>query len=231
MSSNHLRTLIVEDDHDLASAVIDYFAFEDIHCDHVSNGVACLQMIEKNHYDVIILDINLPRMDGFAICEKLRLQGIETPIIMLTALDSLDDKLEGFSRGADDYLIKPFAMEELIARTISLSKRRSAKNTTLSIADLTIDVQKKTVNRAGNSVVLSPICFKILEVLMRESPNLVTREQLMFKIWGEEQPGSNSLKVHIFNLRQRVEQGHQKKLIQTIAKQGFVLAEGFNSED
>lgn len=78
---------------------------------------------------------------------------------------------------------------------------------------------------------LSPICFKILEVLMRESPNLVTREQLMFKIWGEEQPGSNSLKVHIFNLRQRVDQGHQKKLIQTIAKQGFVLAEGFNSED
>lgn len=226
MSFNHLQLLIVEDDHDLASAVIDYLALEDIQCDYVANGLACLQLVEKTNYDVIILDINLPRMNGLVVCENLRSIGVETPVIMLTALDSLKYKLEGFSCGADDYLIKPFVMEELIARTLALSKRRSVLNTRLQIADLTINVQQKTVKRAERSISLSPISFRILEVLMRESPNPVSREQLMYKVWREDLPDSNSLKVHMFNLRQKVDRDQERKLIKTLSKKGFVITEG-----
>ena len=229
MRSDNLIFLLVEDDLDLAAAVVDYLELENIHCDHASNGVAGLQLINKNVYDVIILDLNLPKMDGLQICEQLRDKGIDIPVLMLTARDTLDDKLAGFSKGADDYLVKPFAMEELIVRTQVLAKRRSGQISRLTVFDLVLDLNKKQAFRNDQPLKLSPTALKILEILMRESPNPVSREKISQSIWGDEQPDSNSLKVHIFNLRKHVDGLHSNKLIQTLSGSGFAIKEIKNS--
>ena len=120
----NLQLLLVEDDLDLAKAIVDYLALEDIQCDHAANGLSGLNLIQQGQYDTVILDLNLPKMNGLEVCARLREQGIDVPVLMLTAKDTLDDKLTGFSKGADDYLVKPFAMEELIIRAQVLSRRR-----------------------------------------------------------------------------------------------------------
>lgn len=225
MRSDNLIFLLVEDDLDLAAAVVDYLELENIHCDHASNGVAGLHLINTNTYDVIILDLNLPKMDGLQICEQLRDKGIDIPVLMLTARDTLDDKLAGFSKGADDYLVKPFAMEELIVRTQVLAKRRSGQISRLTVFDLVLDLNKKQAFRNDQPLKLSPTALKILEILMRESPNPVSREKIIQSVWGDEQPDSNSLKVHIFNLRKHVDGLHSNKLIQTLSGSGFAIKE------
>ncbi|MFA0388986.1 response regulator transcription factor [Vibrio splendidus] len=223
--TDKLQLLLVEDDLDLATAVIDYLDLEDIQCDHAANGLVGLHLIETNRYDAVILDLNLPKMNGLQVCENLRAQGIDTPILMLTARDTLDDKLTGFSKGADDYLIKPFAMEELIVRAQVLAKRRSGQVSRLSVSDLEIDLKQHQAYRAKSPLKLSPTALKILEVLMRSSPNPVSRETIMQGVWGDDQPDSNSLKVHIFNLRKQVDAEQDNKLLHTIAGKGFAIKE------
>ncbi|WP_413699719.1 response regulator transcription factor [Psychromonas sp. KJ10-10] len=208
-----LKLLLVEDDIDLATAVIDYLELEDMQCDHAINGLVGLNLIEKNNYQVIILDLNLPKMSGLNVCESMRRKGIDTPVLMLTAMDSLQDKLTGFEKGTDDYLVKPFAMKELIVRVQALSRRRSGQVNRLSLLDLELDLQKKQATRAEVVLKLSPIALKILEVLMRASPNPVTREDLIQSVWGDDQPDSNSLKVHIYNLRKQVDGGDVTTLL------------------
>ncbi len=219
-----LKALLVEDDLDLATALIDYMSLEDIDCDYAADGQVGYNLIMSNRYDVIILDLNLPKIDGLAVCERIRNDGIETPVLMLTARDTLDDKLAGFSKGADDYLIKPFAMAELLARIKVLAKRRSGQIAKLSVADLELDLSQRQASRAGLVLKLSPIALKILEVLMRDYPSGVSREKITQAIWGDEQPDSNSLKVHIFNLRKQVDQKGMNPLIHTIAGFGFAIA-------
>jgi DNA-binding response OmpR family regulator len=223
MISDNYYFLLVEDNLDLASAVIDYLELENIQCDHAANGSSGLSLIKTNVYDVIILDLNLPKISGLDVCAQLRESGIDTPVLMLTARDTLDDKLTGFSKGADDYLIKPFAMEELIVRTQALAKRRSGQLSTLSVADLVLNIKQKQASRNSQVLPLSPIAFKILEILMRASPETVSREKIMQRIWGDEQPDSNSLKVHIFNLRKHVDGTTSNKLIHTIPGSGFAI--------
>jgi len=218
-----LNLLIVEDDLDLAETLVDYLELESIICDHATNGVAGLNLIRQTSYKVIVLDINLPRMNGLSVCEAMRQEGIDTPVIMLTARDSLTEKLEGFEAGADDYLIKPFAMEELVARIKALSKRRSGQVERFAIDNLTIDLQKKQATRGSVTLNLSPTAFRILEVLARHSPNPVSREALMQAVWGEDPPDSNSLKVHLHNLRKKVEAKGCPRLIHTLNGQGFAL--------
>ncbi len=218
-----LKALLVEDDLDLATALIDYMSLEDIDCDYAADGQVGYNLIMSNRYDVIILDLNLPKIEGLAVCERIRTNGVETPVLMLTARDTLDDKLTGFSKGADDYLIKPFAMEELLARIKVLSKRRSGQVSKLSVADLELDLSQRQASRAGTVLKLSPIALKILEVLMRDYPSGVSREKIIQSVWGDEQPDSNSLKVHIFNLRKQVDQKGMKPLIHTIAGFGFAI--------
>ncbi|MFV0448685.1 MAG: response regulator transcription factor [Vibrio sp.] len=222
-----LKALLVEDDLDLATALIDYMSLEDIECDYAADGQVGYNLIMSHRYDVIILDLNLPKIEGLAVCERIRNNGVESPVLMLTARDTLDDKLEGFSRGADDYLVKPFAMEELLVRMKVLAKRRSGQISKLVIADLELDLSHRQATRAGRELKLSPIAIKILEVLMREYPAAVSREKIVQIVWGDEQPDSNSLKVHIFNLRKQVDQSEWSPLIQTISGFGF----GIYSQD
>ena len=215
--------LLVEDDLDLAATIIDYLEIEDICCDHAANGVIGLQLIEKNNYDVAILDINMPQMNGLTLCKSIRELGSNMPILMLTARDSLPDKLAGFDVGTDDYMVKPFEMLELIARINALSKRQSGQSERFSIADLTVDFKSKVAKRHQRELKLSPTGWILLEVLLRKSPQVISREQLSRAIWGDEIPDSNSLKVHIFKLRQQIDSEGESKLLKTISGQGFTL--------
>ncbi len=221
----NIRVLLVEDDLDLAATLVDYLELEGISCDHAANGVAGLQFINQQYFDVMILDVNMPRMNGLSVCRKMREQGINTPILMLTARDTLDDKLAGFSAGSDDYLVKPFEMRELIARIHVLAQRRSGQTNKLSLCDVHADFSAKTLVRDQRTLQLSPTGWKIIEVLMRKSPEVVSKEQLLQAIWGDELPDSDSLKVHLFKLRQQVDTKMEAKLIHTIAGQGFVFRE------
>ncbi|WP_104034276.1 response regulator transcription factor [Vibrio jasicida] len=223
MNTEKLQLLLVEDDLDLAKAIIDYLKLEDIQCDHAANGVAGFSLINQNPYDAVILDLNLPKMNGLEVCEKLRSLGIDVPVLMLTARDTLDDKLTGFSKGADDYLVKPFAMEELIVRAQALSRRRSGQISNLKVEGVELNPQAQTVSRDGTELKLTPIALKLLNALMRESPNTVSREKLMRSVWGDELPDSNSLKVHIHNLRKAIDSDAENKLIHTIVGRGFAF--------
>ena len=217
--------LLVEDDLDLAGNIVDYLALEDFDCDHASNGVAALNFLAENEYAVVILDINLPRLDGLSVCERLREKGDDTPVIMLTARDQLDDKLAGFAKGADDYLVKPFAMAELVARLQALSLRRSGQVKQLRCGELCVDVNGKIATLAGEPVKMSPTAFIVLEQLVRAYPAPVSREMLSQAVWGENRPDSNSLKVHIHHLRKAL--GKESGLdVQSATGVGFKLVSG-----
>ncbi len=218
-----LKLLLVEDDLDLAQTLVQYLELENIICDHASNGIAGLNLINKNSYDVLLLDINMPRLDGLSLCNQLREQGNDTPVLMLTARDQLGDKLDGFSAGTDDYLVKPFEMEELVARVMALSHRRSGQVLKLSCGDLQMNLSERSVNRSGQPLKLSPTSWRLLECLMRASPSPVSREALMDAVWGEDHPDSNSLKVHIFNLRKAIDGSFDEPLLHTISGAGFAL--------
>ncbi len=219
--------LLVEDDLDLAITVIDYLKLENIECDHAANGTACLQLIQNNHYDVILLDVNMPRMDGLTVCKELRDQGNDTAVLILTARDTLEDKLAGFKAGSDDYMVKPFEMSELVARIQVLSKRRSGQIISLTIDGLNVDFKQKIAIRNHRELQFSPTGWILLEVLMRKSPLIVSRKVLVQAVWGDCEPDSNSLKVHLFNLRQQIDQEGEVKLIHTIIGQGVALREQF----
>ncbi|VEL95360.1 DNA-binding response OmpR family regulator [Alteromonas sp. 76-1] len=217
--------LIVEDDIDLAAAILDFLELEDIRSDHTDNGETALSLIRQHPYDVIVLDINLPRVSGLEICSVIRNEGNDVPVLMLTAMDTLKDKITGFEKGADDYLIKPFDMEELIIRCRVLAKRRSGQVTQMSVGPLVYKLENDAFYRDGKAIKISPIGMRILEVLMRASPSIVPREKLINDVWGDDAPDSNSLKVHLFNLRKQLDAGFSPKLLHTIPGKGIVLRE------
>ncbi len=220
-----LNVLLVEDDLDLAETIIQYLELEEIRCDHAANGIAGLQFATENNYQVLLLDLNLPRLDGLSLCRRLREQGDDTSVIMLTARDRLDDKVEGFRAGSDDYLVKPFALEELTVRIRALARRRSGQIQKLSCGDLEMDFHARTVLRAGVTIKVSPIGWKLLEALLRASPQVVSRAILEESVWGDDVPDSNSLKVHIFHLRKAVDGPFAAALLHTVAGHGFALYE------
>ena len=218
--------LLVEDDFDLAETVIDYLAIESISCDYASNGVAGEKLLADNAYDVVVLDLNLPRLDGLTLCQKLRSGGNDTPVLMLTARDQLDDKVAGFEAGTDDYLVKPFELRELVVRIHALARRRSGQVQLLRCADLEMNLKEDVVSRAGQKINLSPTARQILEALLRVSPETVTKQKLIDTIWGDNPPDSNSLKVHMHHLRKAVDDGFEQPLIHTIPGRGFAIKEG-----
>ena len=218
-----INVLLVEDDIDLATTIVDYLDIEDIECDHASNGVLGLNLLQINDYQMIILDVNMPKMDGLTMCKTLREQGKDIPVLMLTARDSLDNKLEGFAAGSDDYLVKPFAMKELVARVQVLAKRKSGEAKRLTLANLNLDLAKRSADVEGQTLKLSPIAFKLLETLVRHAPQTVTRSSIMQAIWGEEQPDSNSIKVHVHHLRKQLEATTHQVTLETIPSVGFAI--------
>lgn len=220
-----LNVLLVEDDFDLAETVIDYLSIESISCDYASNGMAGLQLLEKNSYAVVLLDLNLPRLDGLSLCERLRSDGNDTPVLMLTARDQLDDKLAGFEAGTDDYLVKPFELEELVVRIHALAKRRSGQVQLLRCGDLEMNLKEHSVTRADRPIKLSPIAWQLLETLLRASPESVSKQALIASVWGDDPPDSNNLKVHIHHLRKAIDEAFSSPMLHTVTGHGFALKE------
>ncbi|MCB1876844.1 MAG: response regulator transcription factor [Chromatiales bacterium] len=218
-----LNALLIEDDLDLAQTVVQYLALEQIRCDHASNGIAGLNLMLRERYDVLLLDLNLPRLDGLSVCERLRGAGDDTPVLMLTARDRLEDKIDGFRAGTDDYLIKPFELRELVVRVRALARRRSGQAQVLRCCDLEMNLNEKTARRGERQVKLSPTAWRLLEVLMRASPNVVSRKSLETAVWDDEPPDSNNLKVHVFNLRKAVDSAGERRLVHTVAGHGFAI--------
>jgi DNA-binding response OmpR family regulator len=208
-----------------ATTIVEYLEIESIECDHASNGLMGLNLIENNQYQMIMLDINMPKMDGLTLCNTLRERGIDIPILMLTARDSLDNKLQGFAAGTDDYLVKPFAMKELVARVQVLAKRKSGEAKSLTLGDLILNLNTRSAYLNQHPLKLSPIAYKLLEVLVRASPQTATRQNIMQTVWGDEQPDSNSLKVHIYHLRKQLEAVPSNIKLETVSGIGFAIKE------
>lgn len=220
-----LDILLIEDDHDLAETVVQYLELENIHCDHAGNGLRGLCLLQEHDYDALLLDINLPRLDGLTLCQKLRNEGKDIPVLMLTARDRLQDKLDGFRAGTDDFLVKPFELDELVARVIALTRRRSGQTQILSYGGLEMDLNKREVVRAGQRLKLTPTTWQLLETLLRAAPEAVNRQKLEAAVWGNSPPDSNVLKVHMHYLRKTVDSGFLSRLIHTVPGFGFALRE------
>ncbi len=215
-----LFLLLVEDDFDLATTVVQYLELEGMICDHAASGEAGLTLVRENDYDILILDIMLPRLSGIDVCRILRDEGRDLPVLMLTALDTLDDKTAGFSSGTDDYLVKPFDMPELIMRVRALARRRSGQARLLSVCDLTLNVDTREAVKSGRKLSLTPTGWVLLETLTRSSPAVVTRQRLAQAVWGDDIPETNSLKVHLHNLRREVNKDG-RPLLHTVPGHGY----------
>jgi DNA-binding response OmpR family regulator len=218
--------LLIEDHGDIAEMLISYFQGRGFTVDYAADGVTGLHLAVTNSYDAIILDLMLPGLNGLSICEKLRQEARDsTPIIMLTARDTLDDKVTGLNLGADDYLIKPFAISELEARLRSQIRRSRGEvsQQLLSVGDLEIDTATMSVKRAGETLNLTPIAFKILTTLMKASPAVVSRHELERKVWGDIMPDSDTLRSHMYNLRKTIDKPFATSLLRTVPSSGYQL--------
>ena len=216
--------LLIEDHTDIAEMVTAYLESRGYDVDYAADGVTGLHLAVSNSYDAIVLDLMLPGMDGLELCHKLRNEARrDTPVIMLTARDTLDDKIAGLDTGADDYLIKPFAIQELEARVRSLIRRHKGETAKeiLTIGDLTVDTATLIVKRAGKELNLTPTGFKILTVLMRASPAVVSRRELERQVWGDILPDSDTLRSHLYNLRKIVDKPFDRQLLHTIQGSGY----------
>lgn len=219
--------LLVEDHADIAEMLISYFEGRGFSVDYAADGLTGLHLAVTNSYDAIVLDLMLPGMDGLSICEKLRRDARNsTPIIMLTARDTLDDKVTGLSSGADDYLVKPFAIVELEARVRAQIRRNRGEvaRDLLSVGDLEINTSTMSVQRQGQPLNLTPIGFKILTTLVKASPAVVTRQELERKVWGDILPDSDTLRSHMYNLRKTVDKPFEVSLLRTVQGSGYQVS-------
>ncbi|MGY5540600.1 response regulator transcription factor [Vibrio sp. Hep-1b-8] len=219
------KILLVEDNREIVGILFDYFESEGTIIDYADNGELGLKLALENTFDVIILDLMLPRMSGLSVCEKLREAGNVTPVLMLTALDSREDMLSGFKYGADEYVTKPFDLEILEARLHALIKRyrRTVADTWLEFANLRIDQKTHQAYRDGTKLTLNPTTYAILELLCQRAPDVVTREEIISMLWQDNEPDTDILRSHIYNLRNQLDKPFASSMLVTVPKVGFRL--------
>lgn len=220
-----MRLLIVEDEKDLRNILKKRLVKEHYSVDTCGNGEEAMDFISMTSYDGILLDIMLPGKDGFTILKEVRAMGNNTPILLLTARDGVEDRVKGLDLGADDYLIKPFAFEELLARIRVMMRRKPQFITNqLRVADLVLDRDTKQVIRAGKEITLSSKEFMVLECLMRNKNIVMSRSQIEQNAWNYDfEGGSNVIDVYIRYLRKKIDTGFEKKLIHTVRGVGYVM--------
>ena len=226
-SEDRMRVLVVDDNRDICRNIGDYLELFGHVLDFAFSGPQALHLALVGEYDVIVLDLMLPGMDGLDVCRELRAGSkSEVPVLMLTARDTLPDKLDGFRAGTDDYLVKPFAMQELLARLHALHDRRKGHRARrLVVGDLTLDKGTREVSRGGQPVALNPVGFRILEKMMEASPTIVTRAELETLLWGDECPASDALRSHMYQLRRTMETPGGERLLHTVHGVGYRLAD------
>lgn len=222
-----MNILLIEDSRDLATNLFDYFEARGHTIDLAGDGIPGLHFASSNQYDVLVLDLMLPSMDGLTMCRHLRDAGKLTPILMLTARDSLDDKIAGLAAGADDYVVKPFSMREVEARLLALVRRSQVREggCTLQVGDLFFNTSTLKVLRAERSIMLPPIALKLLEVLMRHSPRVLSRKEVERALWEDTPPDSDALRGHLHILRNAVDKNTDKPLIKTLRGLGYQISD------
>jgi len=222
-----MRILVVEDTKDLNRLIVKVLSKAGYSVDGCYNGEEAKEHLIGAEYDAILLDVMMPKVDGFTLLEELRNKGNEIPVLMLTAKDAIADRVKGLDLGADDYLVKPFDFDELLARIRNMTRKRSGnKNNVFQLADLKVDVQSRSVFRGNTQIELLPKEFTILEYLIRNKGIVVSREQLEDKIWNYEYAGSsNNIDGYMSRLRKKIDGDDMVKLLHTIRGVGWVLRE------
>lgn len=218
-----MLVLIIEDNRHLAANMVEFLETEGLECDWAERGDHGLELACDQSFDVIILDLMLPRMDGIEVCRELKSRGVTTPVLMLTARDTLDDKLEGFDAGADDYLVKPFDLPELLARLKVLAKRCQPRELKLQVGDLVADLDTHRVTRDGQDIQLSRLGWQLLITLMQASPRVMSRQELEQIVWKGEPPDSDALKAHLYSLRKQIDKPFDRQLLHTLRGVGVVI--------
>lgn len=222
-----MRLLLVEDEPKLASFIQKGFENEGYELDVAYDGRMGQSLFRQNEYDLVILDVNLPYINGFELCRLIRVDHPRMPVLLLTALDSLEDKVEGFEAGTDDYLVKPFKFQELLLRTRALIKRSTDSTSVkrvLQLADLELNLEAKTVSRAGQRINLTTKEYALLEYLLTHQGKVISRVDISEKVWelGFD-TNTNVIDVYISHLRKKLDKGHDQKLIHTIVGMGYVM--------
>ena len=220
-----MKILLVEDDNAIMETMVDFLGFHGHIVECAYNGLAALEFTKNQSFDVIVMDVMMPRLNGIDTVHQLREQDlIDTPILFLTARDSIEDKKKAYQAGGDDYLVKPFALDELMLRIEALARRGySANKKQLIQGDLIIDIEKSVVSYANNPVKLSNIQFKILKHLMQKYPAMVTRQALIESVWGEECPESDSFRSHLYALRKTLQKLSSTLTVETVHGRGIRL--------
>ncbi|MBM3459013.1 MAG: response regulator transcription factor [Armatimonadetes bacterium] len=221
-----MNVLVAEDDESVARFLRQALREAGYVTQCASNGVEALELALAFQFDLILLDVMMPGRSGLEVCADLRARGVPTPILILTARDTLEDKIEGLDRGADDYLVKPFQVGELLARTRALLRRRSNPPAELKVGDLCLDVTSHTATRAGRRIRLSATEFSLLEYLIRNRGRVLTRSMILEHVWQYDFEGNdNILDVYVSYLRSKIDRGHPRKLIHTVRGMGYRIAD------
>ena len=218
------KILIIEDNPDIVANIYAFFEPKGFELDNAHNGKSGLALASTNRYDVILLDVMLPGMDGYKICRALREElHNQTPILMLTARDTILDKVTGFDSGADDYLVKPFSLVELEARIKALVRRtdKDLYSASIIVGPLSLNLEAHSARRGDISIKLTPTGFKILQVLMTAAPRVVSKAELEEKVWGDDIPSSDALRTHLHSIRQQVDKPFTQPMIVTIPGVGY----------
>lgn len=222
-----MRVLVIEDNSDIAANLNAYLEPRGYSLDFAANGYGGLALVAQNDYDAVVLDVGLPGIDGLALCQRIRKELQKaTPVLMLTARDTEQDKVAGFESGTDDYLVKPFSLVELDLRLKALVRRargETRRSPVLRVGDLVFDTATYEVKRADLPLALTKTGYKILACLMRESPNVVSRETLELEVWGDDRPDSDALRTHIHALRQALDKPHSTAMLHTVQGIGYRL--------
>ncbi|MEI7791279.1 MAG: winged helix-turn-helix domain-containing protein [Alphaproteobacteria bacterium] len=220
-----MKLLLIEDDSETAGHIVHALAGHGHAVESVDNGADGLARARAGDHAALIVDRMLPGLDGLSLVRNLRDEGLQTPVLMLTTMSGLDDRVEGLEGGADDYLVKPFAYSELLARVHAITRRIEARETTrLRLADLEMDLIRRTVLRAGKNIDLQPQEFRLLEFLLRNAGRVVTRAMLLENVWDLHfDPRTNIVETHLSRLRSKVDRGFDSELIHTLRGVGYVL--------
>lgn len=223
--SSALNVLLIEDELSIAKNIAEYMEQKGHVFDFAEKGKQGLGLALENYYDLVILDLNLPTMDGLDVCRHIREKADRhIPILMLTARDSIDDKVSGFTVGADDYLTKPFSLQELEVRCLALSRRhRLQTKDTVELGPLTLDRKRKTAKRDGKALDLNAMGYRILTILAEAYPQVVSRSELSQKLWGDEPTESDALRSHIYQLRSVLDKPFDHPILKTVFGVGFTL--------
>jgi DNA-binding response OmpR family regulator len=218
-----MRILIIEDDAELSESIAEFLELQGAECDFAYNGLLGVELASSAPFDVILLDLMLPKLGGFDVCTELRRRGCSTPILMLTAMGGTEDQLGGFKAGVDDYVVKPSTMPILWARIGALHKRSQNQQALKTLGSLTVNIESRALTREGKSVTLTPTEWRILEMLLRNSPKVVPRSEIERFVWPDEEPDRGRLNVHLHALRKALDKPFTYPLIKTVTGLGLCI--------